>query len=71
MLCEVDRPSPMPAPMRFVVKNGSKIHGSTSALIPGPVSWISTHAPTGVIGERRYVSGNQPLRPSVNSIGSS
>ena len=34
----VESPSPVPLPLGFVVKNGSKICGSASASIPHPVS---------------------------------
>ena len=39
---EMLSPRPVPWPVGFVVKNGSKIRGSTSAGIPEPVSAIST-----------------------------
>ena len=34
----VDRPSPVPFPRSFVVKNGSKMRVLTSGVIPEPVS---------------------------------
>lgn len=39
---EIASPSPVPSPTCFVVKNGSKIFGSTSAQMPRPVSLIET-----------------------------
>jgi hypothetical protein len=38
MLWVTDRPRPRPSPVGFVEKNGSKMRGSTSAGMPGPVS---------------------------------
>ena len=44
MLWQMDSPSPMPAPIVFVVKKGSKRRESTSGRIPGPLSRTSTTA---------------------------
>jgi hypothetical protein len=41
---EMSRPSPVPSPTGFVVKNGSKMRVWTSGGIPSPVSAISTTA---------------------------
>src|SRR6266404_863682 len=38
MLCEIDKPSPVPSPTGFVVKKGSKILFTFSGAIPTPVS---------------------------------
>ena len=34
-----ERPSPVPSPTGFVVKNGSKIRRRISGRMPWPVSW--------------------------------
>src|SRR5262249_39440963 len=41
------RPRPVPSPFAFVVKNGSKIRGTTSAGTPGPLSITRTTAESG------------------------
>jgi len=38
MPCTTDRPSPVPSPGGFVVKNGSKIRRSVARSMPHPVS---------------------------------
>ena len=38
MPCTVARPSPVPSPDAFVVKNGSKMRGCVSRSMPMPVS---------------------------------
>ncbi len=38
MSCERLKPSPVPEPVGFVVKNGSKIFSRTSSGMPGPLS---------------------------------
>ena len=42
MLRHSDRPSPVPSPAGFVVKNGSKMRERISGGMPRPVSAIST-----------------------------
>ena len=37
----MERPRPVPTPAGLVVKNGSKMRGSSSGAIPGPLSDIS------------------------------
>jgi hypothetical protein len=49
----MDRPSPVPCPSGFVVKNGSKIRFASSGRTPGPVS--ATHSFT-----RPAAAGPQP-----------
>src|SRR5213594_3355246 len=39
-----ERPSPVPSPIGFVVKKGSKIRPATSSGMPGPSSETSTNA---------------------------
>src|SRR3989442_9330912 len=41
---DTESPRPLPSPGGLVVKNGSKIRGSASSGIPGPVSRTSTQA---------------------------
>ena len=53
-------PSPVPSPFGLVVKNGSKIRGSTSAGIPGPSSITRT---TATSRRRRAVSITISPRP--------
>ena len=44
MLRQMDRPSPVPTPCGFVVKNGSKIRSAISGEIPTPLSCTSSRA---------------------------
>ena len=41
---QIDSPSPVPRPTGLVVKNGSKMRGSTSGVIPAPLSCTSSTA---------------------------
>src|SRR5438105_1775714 len=41
---QIESPSPVPAPMGRVVKNGSNTRGSSAAGMPGPLSSTSTIA---------------------------
>src|SRR4051812_9882092 len=46
ILYEIDRPSPVPLPISFVEKKGSKILGNTSGAMPPPSSSTSTTTPS-------------------------
>src|SRR5262249_31602434 len=46
-----ESPNPVPSPSLFVVKNGSKMRGSTAGGMPEPVSLTSTrHTPSPTVG---------------------
>ena len=40
----VDKPSPSPAPMSRVLKNGSKMRAASASVMPAPVSVTVTRA---------------------------
>src|SRR5207244_2826310 len=55
-----DRPSPVPRPCGFVVKNGSKIFGRSSCWIPVPVSMNSARISSARCGLRRVRTVSTP-----------
>ena len=68
---QIERPSPVPTPTGFVVKNGSKMRGRTSGGMPAPVSEISTRArPSGAVpvdGAHDVLAG-APLRDRLRGV---
>ena len=50
MFLTIDRPSPVPEPARFVVKNGLKMRARFCGLMPHPVSWTTTATRAGSFG---------------------
>ena len=52
MPSEIERPSPVPCPVGFVVKNGLKMTSSDSGGIPGPVSSTSTRTASCIVRVR-------------------
>src|SRR5262245_60016636 len=61
---EMDRPRPVPSDL--VVKKGSKILGSTSGGIPGPVSRTISRAAPGCSGVTSVWTSIRPPRPSAS-----
>src|SRR5262249_12122722 len=61
VLCTTDRPMPTPDQSpAFVVKNGSKMRGRWSALMPRPVSLTATRASFSVVTDVSIVSRPPP-----------
>src|SRR5213080_2038753 len=63
----MERPSPVPRPCGFVVKNGSKILGRSSRLIPVPVSMNSSRISSARSGLIRLRTVSVP-RESIASM---
>src|SRR3989441_1131466 len=63
----MERPSPVPRPCGFVVKNGSKILGRSSRLIPVPVSTNSSRISSARSGLIRLRTVSVP-RESIASM---
>src|SRR5262245_25278347 len=66
----MERPSPVPSPAGFVVKNGLNIFSFTSGGMPEPLSRIviSTRSPRFLVAAARVGSSSPPLASALRLV---